>query len=321
MTNNTAVANETLPDCSWLPSEQELVVYIALNLTFACFTIISNCIFLSAVAKTPHLQTVSNFFLCSLSLADLSAGLFVFPLYSAVVLLGVSPSGLWLSKVEKFVWIQTLVSSTFSLALVSVDRYVAVLYPLKYYTTVTEERCLHSIIFVWVLSIILGFPAPFLDETGVAIIWAVGGVIAVVIPFAVISFCYFHIFKAVRQQSKRVHSQESAMTSHVLSNAANSDVIGGICESVRRMNPHRHQKAAITTSIIVGLFVVLFTPNFVFAFLYAIKEEGSCEQIEILHPWLWGVMVAYSGSFVNPWIYGLRTREFKNVLKQMIKCG
>lgn len=302
-------------DCSWLPIQEEKIIYIAFSIVFSCFTIVSNCMFLLAVAKSPNLQTVSNFFLCSLSLADLSAGLFVFPLYTCIVLLGVSPSGLWLSKVEKFVWIQTLVASTFSLALVSIDRYVAVLYPLKYYTMVTEERCFRSIILVWILSIVFGFPAPFLNESGVAIIWAVGGVIAVIFPFAVISFCYFYIFKAVRQQSSNVHTHEAAMTSQSV-NGMN----GEISESTRRINPRRHQKAAFTTAIIVGLFVLLFTPNFIFAFLYAMADKGSCDQINILHPWLWGVLVAYSGSFVNPWIYGLRTKDFKNVLKQMVKC-
>jgi len=135
MPNETAAPNGTV-QCTWLFSREELTTYVFLSMLCSCATISSNLVFLLAVSRALNLQTVSNFFLCSLSIADFSAGILVFPLYSAIVILGVSPSGLWVSKVEKFVWIQTLVSSTFSLVLVSVDRYVAVLYPLKYYILV-----------------------------------------------------------------------------------------------------------------------------------------------------------------------------------------
>lgn len=300
----TNYTTDNPPECSWVPPHDEIIIYVFLNILFSCLAVCSNFIFLLAVFKTPNLQTVSNFFLCSLALADLSAGLFVNPLYSCIVIFGVSPSGFWLSKVEKFVWIQTLVSNTFSLALVSMDRYIAVLYPLKYYTIITERRCLFSIMFIWVVSLVLALPAPVISEKGVAILWSVGGVISVVFPFIIISFCYFHIFKAVRKQATRIEPPPVSVVSQS----------GQI-----RPSPKRQQKAAVTTAIIVVLFIALFTPNFVLAFLYALAEEG-CDQAAVLRPWLWAVLVAYSGSFINPWIYGLRSKEFRNIFKQMFRC-
>ena len=69
-----------------------------------------------------------------------------------------------------------------------------------------------SIICVWILSVAFALPAPFLTEREVAIIWAVDGVIAVVLPFCIISFCYFHIFKVVRHQSRRNVSSPTMRT-------------------------------------------------------------------------------------------------------------
>ena len=307
--NDTAFSSGA--ESSWLLYREQRSIYLFLNILFSCFTISSNLVFLVAIAGSTNLQTVSNFFLCSLSVADLSAGILVFPLYSAIAILGVSPSGLWLSQIEKFVWIQTLVSTTFSLTLVSIDRYIAVLYPLKYYLLVSEQRCLASIICVWILSVAFALPAPFLTEKGVAIIWAVDGVIAVVLPFCIISFCYFHIFKVVRHQSRRVDTTEISMPPSSLQ----TDSVHASGGSVRR-----HHRSAITTFIIVGLFLLLFSPNFIFAFMYVLTEEEACEQAKVLRPWLWGVLVAYSGSFIDPWIYGLRTKEIKNVVKRMFKC-
>ncbi|XP_031561415.1 adrenocorticotropic hormone receptor-like [Actinia tenebrosa] len=293
-------------ECSWVPPHDEIILYVFLNILFSCLAVCSNFVFMFAVFKTPNLQTVSNFFLCSLALADFSAGLFVNSLYSCIVLFGVSPSGLWLSKVEKFVWIQTLVCNTFSLALVSIDRYIAVLYPLKYYTIINERRCFFSIMSVWVLSIVLALPAPFISEKGVAVLWSIGGVISVVFPFIIISYCYFHIFGAVRRQATRVEPPPDSVVSQ-----------SGQIRSVT--SAQRQQKAAVTTSIIVVFFIVLFSPNIVFAFLYALAEEG-CDQAAVLRSWLWGVLVAYSGSFINPWIYGLRSKEFRNAFNQMFRC-
>ncbi|EDO29953.1 predicted protein [Nematostella vectensis] len=281
-------------ECSWTQTGTELWSYVTLCILSSVLSLISNSVFLFTVYKTPSIQTVPNFFVCSLSTADLTAGVVANPVYASIAITGISPSGDWLSLVEKFIWIQTLVVTSFSLALVSVDRCIAIVSPLKYYNIVSERRCFLSISLVWVMSILLAVPGPFLSGTDLGIFWLNCGAFSVLLPLLVISYCYVQIFRVVRLQSKQLHSKPLP----------------------RRSMSSYHKKASATTAIIIALFIILFTPNFVFAFLFGLAKD-ECEVSGLLGPWLWALLVAYSGSFLNPWIYGLRNSEIRRAMRKV----
>ena len=73
---------------------------------------------------------------------------------------------------------------------------------------------------------------------------------------------------------------------------------------------------ALSIAIIIVLFVVLFTPNFVFSVL-VFTVRDPCQEMIYYRDWYWGVLIAFVSSAINPWIYAIRIRGFSNAMKRI----
>ena len=133
----------------------QAILFCCLHGVFALTALVGNLLILIAIYKTRRLQTLSNIFIASLAFADVLVGLINGPLYIAIASLRVWASNHALYKAENFMWIQTLVVTTFSLCCVTVDRYYAVTAVVRYRNIVTAGKCYAAVCLVWVLSLIL----------------------------------------------------------------------------------------------------------------------------------------------------------------------
>ncbi|EDO26007.1 predicted protein, partial [Nematostella vectensis] len=97
-----------------------------LNTILAVFSTAGNAIVLIAIWRTSSLHSTSNYFIASLAAADLSVGFIINPLWVAKSGLNIWENNHFLTIFTEFMSVQTLVTTTFNLAAVSVDRYVAV---------------------------------------------------------------------------------------------------------------------------------------------------------------------------------------------------
>lgn len=121
-------------------------------------TVIGNLLVAVSFGVDCRLRTVSNYFLLSLSVADLSIGLVSMPLYTVYVLLGRWPLGqvvcdLWLSLDYT-----TSNASVASLLLISFDRYLSLTRPLSYRVRRTSRKASVAIVIAWVVSAALWSP-------------------------------------------------------------------------------------------------------------------------------------------------------------------
>ena len=118
------------------------------------------------------------------------------------------------------------------------------------------------------------------------------------VPLLVICYCYVRIFKKVRAQSRRIGLAPNS-----------SDGRRQAKESAK------NRKMALTIAIIIWLFVLLFTPNFVFSVLVFVVTD-PCQE---MRDWYWAVLIAFSSSAINPWIYAIRMRGFRKAMKRIVK--
>ena len=79
----------------------------------------------------------------------------------------------------------------------------------------------------------------------------------------------------------------------------------------------RHRKTALTIAVIIGLFVLLFTPNFVFSVLVVLVHD-PCQEKFYYRDWYLAVLVVFISSAVNPWIYAIQIRGFRNAMKAIV---
>ena len=296
------MANHTKP-CTANLEGPGMVLFITLNAFSCCLATSGNTIVLVAVYKTRSLRTISNFFICSLAMADLLVGFLNNPLYIAIVALRVWVSDHPLYRAENYVWIQALTITTFSLAVVSVDRYIAITKVFRYQEILTQSRCAAIIFSIWAFSLIIGSAALFLDPKDGSKAWVSCQVITISIPLVIMGYCYYHIYRTAQRQSREVH----ATTVHAEINSANM-------ANTREIAKNR--KASITVAIVIGLFIILLTPNFVFSII-EISTTERCQNLKVYRHWLWAIWLGFTSSVFNPWVYAIRSREFRKAYRKI----
>ena len=113
--------------------------------------IAGNGIKIYLVCSRRNLRTKTNAFIVSLAVADFCVGLGVIPsLFACYVTNTCYWPQLWLSWVK---FIRLLFSSTSAVNLCGLvlDRFVAIVHPLKYITFMTRRRIIRITFFSWVL--------------------------------------------------------------------------------------------------------------------------------------------------------------------------
>ena len=280
--------------------------------------IVGNAVVLIAIYRTKALHTISNFFIASLAAADMVVGIFLNPLLSAkaVIYSYLNPDlpirGSVFDKVEDFAWIQAVVATTFGLSAISVDRYIAVNFGLRYEVLATPKHCAFATASVWIISLVFASVRLFNDNPDyLSILWVVMGVITCILPFIVITFCYMQIFKAAKQQVQKIKHENSLTRPSGFR---------------RKNNQVSHAKTAYTIAIVIVFFVVLWVPSLVTAVVQVSLAGSQMPKHRVIFKklervaWPWVCFVAYLSSAVNPWIYSIRSRQFKTACTQIFKC-
>lgn len=114
-----------------------------------------------------------------------------------------------------------------------------------------------------------------------------------------IVFCYYRISVVAREQSKTIASQSVQLAS----------------EGVR------NRKNAKTVGFVVTLFVISWFPSLVTSFVH-LATSDDCTKRTMRLVWLWVELIAFSSSGINPWLYSLRNRYFRQEMSRVfrIRC-
>ncbi|XP_078365559.1 adenosine receptor A2a-like [Oculina patagonica] len=258
--------------------------------------IIGNALVLWLVARKRPLRTISNLFVASLAAADFLVGLVINMVWIIIRCLGYHADNYLesYSIAIDYLWIHTTVATTFNLCCVTLDRHIAIFYPLRYQDIVTNRRCYVLIATVWFMSLVLPCSRFLADDVkGLSTLYFSFTVITVLVPMIIIIFCSIRILKAAAVQSRRI--TDNTLQRH---------------DSVKRRK--KNLKAAKTVSIVVGLFVVCWLPSLVTSFVYYFSEVCYCT--EYLTVWTSVEAVAFSSSAINPLVYCMRNEEFYEAL-------
>lgn len=254
--------------------------------------IIGNGVVLWLFTRKRSLRSISNSFLSSLAAADLLVGFVILPVwisirYTAYDVDRVQTYG----KAIDILWIHTTVATTFNLCCVTLDRHIAIFHPLRYEDILTFTRCYILIATVWFLSVVLPC-SRFLvkDEIGLSTLYIPCTIITVLIPMIIIVLCSTRILKAASVQCNQI-------SVHTVQNQ----------DAVKRRK--KNFKAAMTISIVVGLFVVCWLPSLITSLVHHLSGKFTFTKL-----WAPVEAVAFTSSAINPWVYCLRNEEFNEAL-------
>ncbi|XP_070848175.1 dopamine receptor D4 related sequence [Chaetodon trifascialis] len=192
---------------------------LVLGVPLVLVIILGNVLVCLSVLTERSLQTATNYFIISLAVADLLLAVLVLPLYVYSEFLG----GIWTLSTSVCDALMTMdvmlcTSSILNLCAISVDRYIAVVVPLKYNRNQFSVRQLALIAATWVLSLGVASPiifglnqVPARDpsvcklENDRFVVYS--SICSFFVPCPVMLFLYYWMFRGLRQWSGRGRSQ------------------------------------------------------------------------------------------------------------------
>ncbi|XP_071358639.1 dopamine receptor D4 related sequence [Trachinotus anak] len=192
---------------------------LILGIPLILVIILGNILVCLSVLTERSLKTATNYFIISLAVADLLLAVLVLPLYVYSEFLG----GIWTLSTYVCDALMTMdvmlcTASILNLCAISVDRYIAVVVPLKYNRNQFSVRQLVLITATWVLSLGVASPVIFglnqvpgrnpsvckLEDDRFVVY---SSVCSFFVPCPVMLFLYYWMFRGLRRWSSRSRSQ------------------------------------------------------------------------------------------------------------------
>ncbi|XP_076442821.1 muscarinic acetylcholine receptor M1-like [Babylonia areolata] len=136
----------------------QVVLICIVVVILAILTAGGNLLVIVAFRLDKTLQTVSNYFLLSLAVADLTIGVVSMPLYTLYLLMGHWPLGALLCDIWLALDYTMSNASVANLIIISFDRYLSVTRPLTYRAKRTPRRAGVMICTAWIISVLLWTP-------------------------------------------------------------------------------------------------------------------------------------------------------------------
>lgn len=212
-----------LEEVDW--SQPGLIVSLVILGVVNVLVLFGNCLVVLAVFLDSKLRTVTNLFIVSLAMADLSVGLAVLPFSASLEVLDMWIFGeIWCSIwLAVDVWMCT--ASILNLCAISLDRYLAVTRPVSYPSIMTPFRAKILLAVVWLLSFLICFPplvgwndrkinrhpsqqhcddwsCELTNDPGYVVYSALGSFF---IPMLVMLFFYWRIYRAAVETTKAIN--------------------------------------------------------------------------------------------------------------------
>ncbi|XP_007445027.1 5-hydroxytryptamine receptor 6, partial [Python bivittatus] len=260
---------------------------------FLCFvillTMVGNLALILLIFSQRLLRNTSNFFLVSLFMSDLMVGLVVMPpamlnqLYGRWVLDGAFCS-VWFSFD-----VMCTSASILNLCVISLDRYLLIISPLKYKLRMTSGRAFWLILATWTLAALVSFlPIKMgwhelefdrhplnvtrqLEEEQCRLLVSlpyalIASGLTFFLPSAAILFTYCRILLAARKQAIQVASLTNKAAGEPPPQVPHDQSQPtGASDNRKLANKHsrRALKASLTLGVLLGMFFVAWLPFFV----------------------------------------------------------
>lgn len=316
------LSNENIATYNPSPVETSsfLKPYTFLTVTIMSFvifvTIFGSVVVFTALHRLKRLRTLTNYIILTLCISNFLMGLTVLPLatiadVNEIWILGTIICDIWLILDILFYTI-----TMFCLILITVDRLIAVNYPLQYGLHMTRGKIAFLLASIWLLIALL-VELPFslkwnsdtvrlqnIQDSGIecqlnlTMAYATtSSIIAFFMPSIVCSCMYFKMYRSAKMQARRVHDLH-AMSNNIMN------------ESIQRMRVYGIEERAVKKlGILLLCFMICWTP-------YHVSEctRATCNNTCVSYIarrfifWL-----AHCNACANSVIFITLNKEFKDM--------
>ena len=266
---------------------------MAVNILSTVIGTVGNMLVIGTVPLNFSLQTISNYWLVSMAVADLFVTALGQPLFSVFLGLQIGDEcNEIVSQTFRLIANMSCSASVLHLCFISVDRCLVILRPHDFRTIRTKKRFKIALVITWTLPVVYGVLRLTVSKKGTSYFT----VIAVGLCYMTIILCYALIMVKVRKQGsatlkriRRTPSGRSVTLEHMV-----------------------ERRVTVTIAIVVVIFTVCWFPLLYLRSAFAEENFGVAYN--------WARTLALSNSSMNPWIYCFRIAEFRKAYRRLLRC-
>ena len=278
------------------------IVLCVVKFPLCLSAIMLNSISIHAIRKKSSLQKALKIMLLSLAVSDLGVGLLVYPLAIVITTLEMTSNA---QNNPAYMVILTLFqvplnlfyyATFFGVTALSVERFLAIFFHLRYQELVTSKRVVAAVISIWIscafLSCIQFWTAPLIRN-----------IVYVTIERACLlttALLYYKIYEAVRRHTREIESLQT-------------ETLGGdITRTTRRF------KSAIGTFYIYLAFLACYLPHNC-TYLARLILGPSNNLDLVLHLMQYTLTLTWLNSSLNPLIYTWKMKPVRLAIRNALQ--
>ena len=261
-------------------SETIIIINCLLNAPLMFISILGNALVLAALIKTPSIRSTPHMImLCSLAVSDFLVGLIAQPIYIAERL----TQDRFVYSVSVMMGYSLCGVSFWTITAITIDRFLALHYHMRYATLVTEYRVKYTIIIIWLINLL----GSAFNVWNTHVHSLATGIIAI-LCLLICTFFYIRIYRIVCRHQVQIRIQQQAVQ---CSNAGNN------------FNITRLKKNVLNTFVFYIALILCYLPLYVLLTLYGLSiKDWSTE-------WQFAYTAVFMNSSINPILYCWRLRE------------
>ncbi|XP_078342325.1 histamine H2 receptor-like [Oculina patagonica] len=273
-------------------------------IVLAVLIVTVNSLVLFLMARKKYLRSITNLLLCSLAVSDLLTGLVAVPTFITCQVVRTRAPCLAEEEMSRFI----SASIVCHLMAVTIDRYLAIIHPLRYSSLVRKSRCIVVILLIWSLSVVASLvQLTWLDpvnhdphERDLAddfkkkelIYDIVFLTLFFFVPMAFMFFSYSRIIFEIIRQSRNIRRQSISIP------------------QPRRGRSRYEWKAVAILAAMMLVYIICWLPYF------GLRRFNIPElPIPLIYVIIW---LRYLASLLNPCMYIFGKQDFRKALYEHV---
>ncbi|XP_043587596.1 octopamine receptor beta-2R-like isoform X4 [Bombus pyrosoma] len=322
--------------------------------------VFGNLLVMVSVMRHRKLRIITNYFVVSLALADMLVAMFAMTFNASVQITGKWMFSYFMCDVWNSLDVYFSTSSILHLMCISVDRYWAIVKPLKYPIIMTKRLAAYMLLACWIMPAFISFMPifmgwytteennmhrqkhPELCEFKVNKVYVIfSSSISFWIPCTIMTLTYFAVFKEASRQEKQMHSRMGNVM--LLSHRPSKDL--------NNLNGELNSAGSSKTLTLNEISTDhLHTPTKDKNIMKMKREHKAARTLGIIMGtfiicwlpfFLWYVIttlcgescpcpdiviailfwIGYTNSALNPLIYAYFNRDFREAFKNTLQCA